>query len=168
MEKSDEDIQEYRSPSSSRDYYSITALSPIQRTELKKYHDSHLDRLPSSSENDSSDPLIKQRSRLQRKRRDSTQPLKTISRLPNSYEERWSWVEEYHRNHSKIDPSHLEKRHALLQEITQMYPAQESNNKYIVYSPTKAGLGNTLAAMSEALLLAIYSKRNFASKLNLG
>ena len=92
-----------------------------------------------------------------------SQPM-TVSLPQFTYEERWPWVEEYHRNHSKISPSSLEKRHALLREITQMYPTQDSEHKYVVYSPTKAGLGNTLAAMSEALLLAIYSKRNFASR----
>ena len=166
VEKSDEDGRRYRSPSSRRDYYSIAALSSIQQSEARKRQDSHSDQLSSSSDMDDSDPQGKQPPRYQRKKRDSSQRFTPFSHSQNSYEGQWSWVEEYHRNHSKISPSCLEKRHALLREITQMYPTQESDHNYVVYSPTKAGLGNTLLAMSEALLLAIYSKRNFASRSN--
>ena len=168
VEKSDEDVKEYRSPSSRRDYYSIAALSSLHQSESRKRHDAQSDQLSSSSDVDESDPLAKQQSKHQRKKRDYSQRLTTLSLLQNTYEEQWPWVEEYHRNHSKIPPSCVEKRHALLREITQMYPTQESDHKYVVYSPTKAGLGNTLAAMSEALLLAIYSKRNFASRSKVG
>ena len=166
VEKSDEDVQMYRSPSTGRDYYSIAALSPIQQSSIKKRHDLHADQSPSSSTKEESDPLVKQRFKYQRKKIDASQHLTALSHSQNNFEEQWPWVEEYHRNHSNISPSSLEKRHALLREITQMYPTQESDHKYVVYCPTKAGLGNTLAAMSEALLLAIYSKRNFASRLN--
>ena len=173
VEKSDEEVNGYRSPSSRSDYYFAIALSPIQGLELKKYRDSRKAKLsPSSSTNsesgkDNADNKVVKRPRFRRRKMEPSQPM-TISLPQYNYEERWPWVEEYHRNHSKISPSCLEKRHALLREITQMYPTQESDHKYVVYSPTKAGLGNTLAAMSEALLLAIYSKRNFASRSKVG
>ena len=49
VEKSDEEVNGYRSPSSRRDYYSAIALTPIQGLELKKHRDSRLAQIASSS-----------------------------------------------------------------------------------------------------------------------
>lgn len=174
VEKSNEDVNGYTPPTSPDDYYALIALAkpqnllqpkdkslkPLQPVRSSKQQ-SASEGTESSSSSSSSKPS---RPRFKKRNVEPQQP--SSYNLPDyNYEDRWSWVEDYHKNHSKISADRLEKRHALLREIASRYQTNREEDQYVVYTPTKAGLGNTMAAMSEALLLAIYTKRNFGSRV---
>ena len=78
-------------------------------------------------------------------------------------EDRWNWTVSYHRRHSYVSDSRLSLRYALLKRCRD---AQESivmddSTQYLFYWPFKAGIGNTLSALSEVMLLAMYTGRKF-------
>ena len=80
-----------------------------------------------------------------------------------SLDDVWPFVIDYHHNHTHVTDVGIRKQYEFLHTISTKLnraPRTESS-KYIVFYPSKAGLGNTLAAWSEALLLTMYSQRFF-------
>ena len=81
-------------------------------------------------------------------------------------EDRWNWTVSYHHSHSYVSDNRLSLRYSLLKRCRdeQESIGIDDNTKYILYWPFKAGIGNTLSAMSEVMLLAMYTGRKFLCK----
>lgn len=56
-------------------------------------------------------------------------------------------------------------REAYLMKFAKEQTEVDDNNNYIVFYPLRAGLGNSLAAMVEALLISMVTHRHFRSRL---
>lgn len=78
-------------------------------------------------------------------------------------EKRWDYVKNYHIHHSLVEESDLEKRLNLLikSRDNQTRMGKDPSSKVLVYYPRTAGLGNTVTALADVLLLAIASNRRF-------
>lgn len=78
-------------------------------------------------------------------------------------EKRWDYVKNYHMHHSVVEESDLEKRFNLLikSRDNQTQLEKDPSSKVLIYYPRKAGLGNTVTALADVLLLAIASNRRF-------
>ena len=82
-------------------------------------------------------------------------------------EERWSFIVDYHKQHSSISESELQERFQLLLSARNNQTKMESDPsaKYLIYYPRQAGIGNTLLALAHVLLLSIASNRRFLSRV---
>ena len=79
-----------------------------------------------------------------------------------SLEEKYPFVLDYHHNHTNVPDKMIRERFSFLQQTAaELNAPPDDDTRFIVYFPSKAGLGNTLAAWGEALLLAMASKRHF-------
>ena len=79
-----------------------------------------------------------------------------------SLEEKRPFVLDYHHNHTTVPDEMIDKRFSFLQQIAgELNSPPDDDTRFIVYFPSKAGLGNTIAAWGEALLLTMASKRHF-------
>lgn len=78
-------------------------------------------------------------------------------------EERWNATVAYHHSHSVVSNERLSRRFELLKRCRDFQESMAINNetRYLFYWPYKAGIGNTLTAMSDVLLLSIYTGRKF-------
>ena len=78
-------------------------------------------------------------------------------------EDRWNWTVAYHHRHSFVSDNRLSLRYSLLKRCrdAQESIALDENTQYLFYWPFKAGIGNTLSALSEVMLLAMYTGRKF-------
>ena len=78
-------------------------------------------------------------------------------------EERWNATVAYHHSHSVVSDERLARRFELLKRCRDLQESMTINNetRYLFYWPYKAGIGNTLTAMSDVLLLSIYTGRKF-------
>ena len=86
-----------------------------------------------------------------------------LSATSRSLDDVWPFVIDYHHNHTHVTDVSIRKQYEFLHTISTKLnraPRTESS-KYIIFYPSKAGLGNTVAAWSEALLLSMYSQRFF-------
>ena len=55
-------------------------------------------------------------------------------------------------------------REAYLEQYAKEQTETDDNNNYVVFYPLRAGLGNSLAAMVEALLVSMVTHRHFRSR----
>lgn len=79
-----------------------------------------------------------------------------------SLEEKYPFILDYHHNHTNVPDKMIRERFSFLQQTAaELNAPPDDDTRFIVYFPSKAGLGNTLAAWGEALLLAMASKRHF-------
>ena len=56
------------------------------------------------------------------------------------------------------------RREAYLEQFIKEQTETDDNNNYVVFYPLRAGLGNSLAAMIEALLVSMVTHRHFRSR----
>ena len=59
-------------------------------------------------------------------------------------------------------------RETYLMKFAKEQTEVDDNNNYVVFYPLRAGLGNSLAAMVEALLISMVTHRHFRSRLEWG
>ena len=128
--------------------------------EMPKQHKSQK-KVKTSSKTTSKPSLFRKKRNHQKgeeKQRDS------IDIIP--LEERWSFVVDYHKQHSSISESELQERFQLLLSARNNQTKMEDDPaaKYLIYYPRQAGIGNTLLALAHVLLLSIASNRRFLGR----
>lgn len=101
------------------------------------------------------------------KRKVKTAEPTVVPITTRSLEDMWPFVIDYHHNHTHVTDASIGKQYSFLHSLSmkQNRSPRTDSSKYIVFFPNKAGLGNTLSAWSEALLLAMYSQRFFQCTL---